>query len=83
MMRHLSARNLRRELLGADWDSMLTSSKFCGGISCSRQIAKDAGICGACCNPSTAGLTDLQDLPDFPDLFTIPYKARLLMLEKQ
>ena len=24
MMRHLSARNLRRELLGADWDSMLT-----------------------------------------------------------
>ena len=28
MMRHLSARNLRRELLGADWDSMLTSSKF-------------------------------------------------------
>ena len=24
MMRHLSARNLRRELLGADWDSMLS-----------------------------------------------------------
>ena len=50
MMRHLCARNLRRELLGADWDSM--TSKSLG-----------AGIFGACCNPP--GLTDLQDLPDF------------------